>query len=922
MDDIERTGDSALMKLFQSDISGGITHCNMNVCMQKLHLPNENVGAFWTTYCHSVLNEERLYIAEYLGVSSVPVIVNIKFTVDYDPSIAEIYDTGFIKHLVYYYQEVMRENIRLNSEEDLTCVVLDYDGDIFVQQTRRLVKLRLQFPYCKIDLKTQQNIKPEYVKKLRAANISSCLVSQPIEPWDEIVQVPRDCVPMYGSREIKDEPLLVLNCIYGPISSLDKDYFLYDHSDDNTYTKSLIDTFIPSLHTDYSRGLIDQSIYTSNGALDLSRALPIFLSIGYWSRINISLKNETSPFISSPSTEVFDSAECRLQPLNIIKEMLPFLSKKRFEQEHYFLNIGRSIKSCSSGEEGLELWKEYSIAYENNMCDEIWPQLDMGNMLTYKTIIWYASLDSPEKYNTWIDSILNPIMRKALSLTHADIGYAIYLINWLDVQCVKDGRGIEWYIYGSNHWRKCGVEEIKKRIVNDFVKRCEGLRSKLSNEVQAIGDTFTKTSAETLIQSVTKLISKVKNTPFLNGVVSMATLYLMNDYFENYEHKSRYITGFKNCVFEVYTSYLEHKYKITRREGKPEDYLTITTGRNYEIFSEDSPFVKLYNSFMDKILPDPELKKWFEYYVASGFIGGNLDKKLPIFVGKLANNGKTTLIKVLYYVFGPLCIRVPTTLLTGKRGKSNEATSELVRFKYARFAIAQEPSTSEEMKSGPTKELTGDDPIYMRQNYRDGMDIDNQAKLIVVSNNQLPVDNPDRALEFRILVVPCISVFSENAPESDEMQKKIHIFKTDKNIDSKLPNIAKVLLWKAVETFDLYAKEGLPKCKIISAYTESYWARNDQFRGFFKKVIEKDSSSESFIEIMDAYDKFKTYITYNNPSKNTKIPTIQTFVDGMERIIGEPSVDDKWVGYRYKTKSKFSFTTVPAGTMEMPGLPS
>jgi hypothetical protein len=87
--------------------------------------------------------------------------------------------------------------------------------------------------------------------------------------------------------------------------------------------------------------------------------------------------------------------------------------------------------------------------------------------------------------------------------------------------------------------------------------------------------------------------------------------------------------------------------------------------------------------------------------------------------------------------------------------------------------------------------------------------------------------------------------------------------------------------------------------------TENYWSRNDQFKGFFRKYIEKvepvAGCASPNVGVQESYDKFKAFLMYNNPSKSMRIPAIQIFIDNMVRSMGEP-VDDKWFGFKFRVQ--------------------
>jgi intein/homing endonuclease len=130
----------------------------------------------------------------------------------------------------------------------------------------------------------------------------------------------------------------------------------------------------------------------------------------------------------------------------------------------------------------------------------------------------------------------------------------------------------------------------------------------------------------------------------------------------------------------------------------------------------------MVNEHLNKIFPDPELKQYFLEYCAMLLKGGNKSKTFLVLSGH-GDNGKSINMELLKLVLGKYMRILPTTVLTGKKAQSSQATPELDGINGVRHVLVQEPEGKETMNIGTLKELTGNDEIYIRGLFKEGRNI-------------------------------------------------------------------------------------------------------------------------------------------------------------------------------------------------------
>src|SRR5581483_8176384 len=152
--------------------------------------------------------------------------------------------------------------------------------------------------------------------------------------------------------------------------------------------------------------------------------------------------------------------------------------------------------------------------------------------------------------------------------------------------------------------------------------------------------------------------------------------------------------------------------KAVFRDGKPEDYVSKTTGVYYrKDMNESHPtYLKLLNWF-NKVFTDRELCAHFGKMMGALLKGRNSDKIFPILTGD-GDNSKSMIKKMIEAAFGDYVITFQLSTFTGARTGGPDPS--VARSRYAHVAFLQEPDADVPIKSGVLKEFTGGDRFFAR----------------------------------------------------------------------------------------------------------------------------------------------------------------------------------------------------------------
>jgi phage/plasmid-associated DNA primase len=352
-------------------------------------------------------------------------------------------------------------------------------------------------------------------------------------------------------------------------------------------------------------------------------------------------------------------------------------------------------------------------------------------------------------------------------------------------------------------------------------------------------------------------------------------------------NKNNYLIGFRNGVYDL-------KNNIFRK-GIPEDYISKQIPYDYAVFDPADQLVVQIEQFYEKLFPDREVREYIKDVSAELFVGGNYRKHLYFWSGN-GDNGKSIYQLFIEKMLGPeYSIKLPTSVLVGKRGQSGSANPELIRIgNGVRHATVQEPDKSESVNVGFMKELTGgNDSIFTRDLFQKGKDIkemDITCKITICANDLPKAENADPAFWNRVRVILFESKFSDSPPLTYEEQLEKKIFPKDKTFHEKIPLLVKPLAWYLLERRKSHLKFIEP-AKVLNASIR-YRNKNDTFGTFIADKV-RNTNNNIKLYVKQLTNTFYDWFKETRPSKRN--PDKDEFVEYCTRVWGEPE-EGAWLG--------------------------
>ena len=387
-------------------------------------------------------------------------------------------------------------------------------------------------------------------------------------------------------------------------------------------------------------------------------------------------------------------------------------------------------------------------------------------------------------------------------------------------------------------------------------------------------------------KNVNKIIRDLKTSGFKTNVMREAAELFYDENFAKNLDSNPYLVGFKNGVYDLERNIL--------RRGCPDDNISLRMDINYVEMNEEHIQVKQVEDFLFKIFPDRSVREYFMNSYSDIFVGGN-SKKIVLFWSGEGDNGKSVTEALVEKMLGEYAVKLPTSLITGKRTAASSACPELVRAgNGVRFAVLQEPDKRDVLNIGILKELSGNDTFFARGLYKEGSEITPMFELVCICNDPPRVPYSDKATWNRIRVLPFESTFSDNAPSDPAEQLRQKVFPKDKSFADKLHGMTEALAWLLLNhRKKMGGRKSFPEPDKIKHATDHYKNKNDVYTQFCSEhIIDVEGATVSLTQI---YAAFKDW--YKDSMGNNGIPNKQEARECFTKMWGDPIAKGcKWPG--------------------------
>ena len=866
------------------------THISLFHPKGKFTICHADLPEFWRLYNY-YYGVTPLGIAEMQTSLHIPILVDIDLKIEKDvenPCTEPLYTRHHVETIVRVYQRVLNE-ILVDVQDGHNVVFLFEKPAYEIQKNSKTFRkngFHLHFPFIFMSRYQQEHVLLPRIrmecKKLEEGDLPYCVTADTLIDRSYCRGSGSSWL-LYGSRKDESMDPYMITCGYTKDGVIENDWwrllsgFTYDGN--TLTTREEIEEHLPQIFSIQVEGRTEYIYEIKNDICAVN-----------WDKPPVGLHKTNPPCINGGGcvdTETLDK---------IIEGLLPLLSDERASDRNEWMRIGWILYNVYNGsEKGYTYWVEFSKRcvdkFNESVCHYEWSRMEKKDM-TMATLKFLARQDSPEKYAEYVKNLVQPYIDRCLKLdgAHNDLALVLFKKYDSEFKCASINSKL-WYQFKDHTWNR--IEDgftLRKRISSEIVEDYENIAKQHMNRVINCEDEEDSKAHKKKMTCALKMIQKLKTSTYKTHVMKEAMEIFYDEHFLKKLDSDPYLIAFHNGIYDL----KNHIF----REGTPNDCVSLKMNINYRNdLTHESPEVKMVTDFFEKIFPDNDVRTYFIDTSCDVFIGGNFNKIVQVWTGD-GDNGKSITQSIFEQMLGCYAVKLPTSLIVGKRTQSSAACPELVRAgNGVRLAVLQEPDQKDTINVGILKELSGNDTFFARGLFKEGGEINPMFKLVLICNEPPKLPHNDRATWNRIRVIPFEATFSDNAPETYEEQLREKIFPKDTQFKDKIPGMVEALAWFLLERLKVKPKV-IHEPEKVKLATANYRRKNDVYRMFAEEFIVDDA--EKSLQLLEVYSTFKDWFRESFP--NTMVPSKMDMKEYFVKIWGEPfGPTHVWDGHTIRT---------------------
>lgn len=752
------------------------------------------------------------------------------------------YNIIMIREIVRMFYEEFKNWLVLPFDEDQTqCFVFERENAKYKNKDKdtRLIKdgIHLVWPHLVCSFSFQLKLRTEMLKKLKQSGIFTKmnLYKQTMGDIYDLDVIEGSWM-MYGSCKPKHKPYKLTHILQYTVGDDEEEDIEDVEIDWEQYTNAYLIRVLSMRNRCDS--LVTLQIHKENEIKDLEmKALQI-------------RKEKHQRKLAHIATD----AEKTDNNLELIFGLIDVLNPRRADNYGEWIQLVWCCHNIHNTDDRLlEKVIEFSKKSEKyaadaeEACRTFWNNSKDDGLKEGSLYMW-AREDNYEEYNKIMKKTVWGKVKKCAVSMHfnpyevAEITYDMYKNTYICVDVEKN----VWYKFEKQRWKQVkGAVCLKKKISTEVFEYFTQKPSEyLTDEEMNTGSNKWK--------ALTKNASQLRQTAFKENVIKEGKQFFNDEddvFLENLDER-RNLIAFENGVLD-----LDDK-DLLFRNGRPDDYISMSTKINYREFSWTDTYVVEIMDLIKKILPNESVREFVLTLVASFLHGSVKSEKFYFWTGS-GGNGKGTLVTLINSAFGMYSGEMPIQILTSGRQKPGEANAEIARLKGVRAVFAQEPEEGKPINASLLKQFSGGDEVTARLLYGNPITFVPQWKIVTCCNDLPKLPPMDGGVWRRVRVIHFGSKFVDYPDERDPKQ-----FKKDESLKDKFPSYAEPFMWIIVQYFKKYQKYGLKEPDEVIKKTKEYQQEMDRFQEFIHaNIVRTFKEDEHRIKKKEAH---ATYVDWMN----------------------------------------------------------
>jgi P4 family phage/plasmid primase-like protien len=507
------------------------------------------------------------------------------------------------------------------------------------------------------------------------------------------------------------------------------------------------------------------------------------------------------------------------EDMDLVRKLVDILDVCRVERYDDWVRLGWCLRNIDH--RLLETWVEASkrsSKYMDGECSRLWDSMRSGG-LGVGTLHMWARTDSPERYRELLRLDLVALIKGSVNATHYDVARVVHHLYRYEYVCCNI-RNRTWYEFKGHRWCECdSAYSLRKRLSTDVFKEYMGVvqlvahraRSPLlfggsqpalqtavssppspgpeqqqqqqaydmrdlssedgdgggggSAVVQQAREEMQKACAEQ-IKKLTDLALKLKVTKFKDDVLKECAELFYHERFEDKLNSDVNLLGFENGVFDLAANEF--------REGRPDDFVSFSTGINYVPYVDGHPIVRDVVRFWESVQPDRAIREYVLMTLASCLSGNIREERFHIWTGSGCHAAGTLLLKRDGLEVAVEDVRVGDELM-GDDGKSGRRVERLIRGRAPMFSVVPISYNKKIMNRGDPFVVNGAHVLSLRVSGASSFEPDASCGCFYVRWIEAP-PHPVHACEGEgaLLYVQCVERYASYARSASAFARLVN----------------------------------------------------------------------------------------------------------------------------------------------------
>ena len=869
---------------FNNESDNELTHRSYGCFIQgNFSINKDDINTFMDLYIDAINNNiEDLSILEIQKEYS-PILIDIDLNIytEKENYNERLYDEKMINDIIKMYNTAIKKYLVI-PEENSIWLFEKKKGRYNNDDNKFKDGYHIMYPDLVVNSELRHLIRYDVVKMCSDNNIFENFNEPPDTIIDKAV-VSSNGWFLYGSKK----PECSLSYKLSKIYNFNNNEIIYDYNINENLPNDIIIKKI-SIHFKHNR-------YTKKKSNKIKEE---------YSKDDIKAEIEKCGI----NTNIFnnDIIERGVDIENNIRKAIKYselLNPERANNYIEWINVGLAL--FNTDRSLLPAWinfskkcpKSFNKGDGQGNCVKYWHgfKINSNNLLTVKSLRYWANIDNPKECMLFHNEEFEDALSKNLNNNNTYSLAKTFITKYPDIFVCSSSVKNLWWEFKEHKWHFIdGASTIIKLLSEDFANHVLKKMSDYALLAIKCNCSTKKAEYDHKISKLNNIKENLMNISFKNKIVEECRyLYLDNKFEEKLDSNTK-LLGCKNGVFDL--------EKEEFRDGKPEDYISLTTKLNYIKFSPNNQSFKDFLIFCEQILPNDNIRN-FLLIIFSSCVSGDTNLELFNMLYGCGSNGKSVFMDIMSKVLGEYYMSCPISMITKKRGNSNETSPAQVRMKGKRCGVFQETDVGENLNVGVLKEYTGGDTVLVRdlfKNSKEMIEYKPQIKLFLTCNTLPEVGTIDDGTWRRLKVIEFKSKFVDN-PDPNISNE----FKIDTNLKYKIDSWSPVILSYFIH---LYLTQYKNKTVVIPSEvllsTNLYKADNDYCTDYIFNNITKTTNPKDRIDSSRLFESFKLwYKTNNNNSKLTMKKS--DFIKSVSKILG-PLVNNKFINSVYNVGSEDS----------------